>query len=311
VTELQLVTEGEDQHSRCAAWAREVGLSAAGTAPQADVFVWVEHPLPWSSDVGSDPLLRDLQNVAAEQAGPGRSVRLQAVAVDAERSLRKVVVFQAATSPFAGYGRAEGLGAVEDLPELVAGLVGLEPRPPMSRDVTDVLVCTHGSRDTCCGSMGTRLWKELEETVPNVRIWRTSHTGGHRFAPTAITFPDGNYWAHLDAAIVRGLVRRALDPVQAAQHLRGCAAFPPAVQVADGAVLALRGWEWLDCARFGHERSPTRVELCFEAPNGERGGYDVLLDEGRRMPVPDCGADPAAATKSQVELTVATLRQWT
>lgn len=298
-------------HSRCAAWAREVGLSAAGTAPRTDVFVLVEHPLPWQSDLGSDPILRELEKVAADQAGPGRSVRLQAVAVDAALTLRRVVVFQAAVSPFTGYGRAEGLGAVEDLPWLVASLVSLDPGPPASREVTDVLVCTHGSRDTCCGSMGTRLWKELEETLPNVRIWRTSHTGGHRFAPTAITFPDGNYWAHLDGAVVRGLVRRTLDPAEAAGHLRGCAAFSPAVQVADGAVLASRGWEWLDCARFGDERTPTRVELCFEAPNGERGGYDVLLEEGRRMPVPDCGADPAEATKSQAELKVASMRVWT
>ncbi len=299
-----------EQHTRCAAWAREVGLSAAGTAPRTDVFVLVEHPLPWPSDLGSDPLLHALEKVAAEHAGPGRSVRLQAVAADTQRTLRKVLVFQAAASPFTGYARAEGLGSVEDLPGLVAGLVSVEPRRQGPQRVTDVLVCTHGSRDTCCGSMGTRLWKELEETLPDVRVWRTSHTGGHRFAPTAITFPDGNYWAHLDSGLVRGVVRRTLDPAVAAHHLRGCAAFPPAIQAADGAVLASRGWEWLDCARFGDERGPTRVELCFEAPNGERGSYDVLLEEGRTMPVPDCGADPALAKKSQAELTVASMRVW-
>lgn len=81
--------------------------------------------------------------------------------------------------------------------------------------------------------MGTRLWKEIEERVPNVRVLRTSHG------------------------------------------------------------------------------APTRVELCFQAPNGERGGYDVLLEEGRRMPVPDCGEDPAAAAKSQAELKVAGVRLWT
>jgi hypothetical protein len=305
------VTEVEvQQHSRCATWAREVGLSAAGTAPRTDVFVLVEHPLPWQGDLGSDPALMELERVAKEAAGSGRSVRLQAVVVDGDQPLRKVVVFQAALSPFTGYGRSDGLGTVDDLPGLIGMLVALEPQRPTSLDVTDVLVCTHGSRDTCCGSMGTRLWKELVETLPNVQIWRTSHTGGHRFAPTAITFPDGNYWAHLDGAIVRGLVRRTLDPLEAAGHLRGCAAFSPAVQVADGAVLASRGWGWLDCARFGDERAPTRVEICFEAPDGERGGYDVLLEEGRTMPVPDCGADPSAAEKSQAELQVSRVRAW-
>lgn len=298
------------QHSRCASWAREVELSAAGTAPRTDIFVLVEHPLPWQPNLDADPLLHDLEQVAKANAGEGRPVRLQAVAVDADVPLRRVVVLQAAVSPFTGYGRSEGVGVVEDLPALVARLVAAAPRPPASSAVTDVLVCTHGSRDACCGSMGTRLWKELEETLPNVRVWRTSHTGGHRFAPTAITFPDGNYWAHLDGAIVRGLVRRTLDPVEASGHLRGCAAFSPAAQVADGAVLAARGWGWLDCARFADERGTRRVELCFESPDGERGGYDALLEEGRVMPVPDCGADPATATKSQAELTVSRMRAW-
>jgi hypothetical protein len=287
-----------------------VGLSGLGTAPQTDVFVLVEHPLPWQGDLGTDPLLRRLEDVA-RIAGSGRSVRLQAVAVDVDQVLRQVVVFQASTAPFTGYTRSEGIGTVADLPGLVEGLVVSPPSAPTSSTVTDVLVCTHGSRDTCCGSMGTRLWKELEETLPDVRVWRTSHTGGHRFAPTAITFPDGSYWAHLDGATARGVVRRTLDPAEAAAHLRGCAAFPPSVQAADGAVLAVRGWDWLDCARFGDERAPTRAELCFETPTGERGGYDVLLEESRRMPVPDCGSDPATAAKSQAELKVASLRAWT
>ena len=303
------MTEGQRQ-SRCAAWAREVGLSAAGTAPRSDVFVLVEHPLPWPSNLSEDPILRELERVATDHAGPDRSVRLQAVAVDGDQSLRKVVVLAAAASPFRGYGRVEGFGAIKHLPALVARLLSVEPLPPVSREVTDVLVCTHGSRDTCCGSMGTRLWKELKQTLPSLRIWRTSHTGGHRFAPTAITFPDGNVWAHLDGAMTRGLVRRTLDPVIAARHLRGCAAFTPAVQAADGAVLASHGWDWLDCARFGDERTPTRVVLCFETPRGEHGTYDVSLEEGRQMPVPDCGNDPATASKSQTELKVASVRMW-
>jgi hypothetical protein len=296
--------------TRCAAWAREVGLVAAGTAPTTDVFVLVEHPLPWLSDIRSDPVLRQLEHVAEEHADPGCSVRIQAVAVDTAQTLRKVVVFRATSSPFTGYERAAGMGSLDDLPGVVAALMSVPAGRRVSAGVTDMLVCTHGTRDTCCGSMGTRLWKDLEETLPGVHLWRTSHTGGHRFAPTAITFPDGNYWSHLDGEIARGLVRRTLDPAVAAEHLRGCAAFSPAVQVADGAVLATRGWTWLESARFGEERSPTRVELCFAAPDGEHGGYDIVLKEGRRMPVPDCGTDPAEAIKSQAELTVASMRLW-
>ena len=58
--------------------------------------------------------------------------------------------------------------------------------------------------DRCCGSLGTALAQELLadplQLGDDVRVWRTSHTGGHRFAPTALVLPQGT---------VVGLLRRA------------------------------------------------------------------------------------------------------
>ena len=299
---------------RCAAWARDAEVDPAGTAPTSEVFVLVEHPLPWPNDVAEDPLLASLTQVALD-AADGRSVRLQALMCDPDAPTRHVVVFAAGPLPFRGYGRLEGAGTPDELAGVVAALVSAEPPPPAG-GVTDVLVCTHGSRDTCCGSLGTRLWLEAGDCdravdLAGARVWRTSHTGGHRFAPTAVTFPDGNYWAHLDPGLLAGVVERTLPAGEAVAHLRGCAAFGPEAQVADRAVLAERGWGWLGCARFGEQRSRLRVQLCFETPGGSRGAYDVCLAEGRRMPVPDCGGDPEAARKSQTELRVVRLRSYT
>jgi len=288
---------GDPCRQRGSAWARDVDLDPGGTAPTVDVFVLVEHPLPWPSDVGADPALAAIERAVIE-AAEGRRVRLQAIAVDPAAVARKVVVFTATRSPFSGYGRLDGVGPAGQLAELARTLVTTEPPPP-EVTVTDVLVCTHGTRDSCCGSLGTRLWKDADGA--QVPVWRTSHTGGHRFAPTAVTFPDGNYWAFLDPELPAGIVDRSLDPSIAAAHLRGCAPFSPSVQVADRAGLEARRWAWLASARFGEERSPNRVELCFLMPDGVRGGYDVCLGEGRRMSVPDCGTDPAIASKSQVE----------
>jgi len=295
-----------DCRQRCAEWAREVDLDPSGTAPTADVFVLVEHPLPWPHDIGADPCLAAVEE-AASAAADGRRVRVQAVAVDPAAVTRRVVVFTATRSPFSGYGRAEGLALAAGVPELARALVVAPLSQPEQR-VTDILVCTHGARDTCCGSLGTRLWQEARRD--DLRVWRTSHTGGHRFAPTAITFPDGNYWAFLTPDVLGGIVDRSLDPSVAAAHLRGCAAFSPAVQVADRAGLEAQGWNWLASDRFGEERSGARVELCFQTPEGVRGGYDVCLGDGRRMPVPDCGNDPATASKSQIERKITRTRSW-
>ena len=57
-----------------------------------------------------------------------------------------------------------------------------------------VLVCTHGSRDRCCGVLGgvifAQLKNQLNMMLPDA-VWQVSHLGGHRFAPTALCLPLG------------------------------------------------------------------------------------------------------------------------
>jgi hypothetical protein len=114
--------------ARCADWARDVGLDPAGTAPRGDVFVLVEHPLPWPCDVGDDPLLAALRDVA--MAAPSRrTVRVQAIVGDDLAASRRVLVFTATAPPFVGYSRVEGRATLQDLPELVASLVCVPPPP--------------------------------------------------------------------------------------------------------------------------------------------------------------------------------------
>ena len=55
-------------------------------------------------------------------------------------------------------------------------------------DVIDVLVCTHGRRDMCCGARGMELVNALSEqpiAAPgmNVRLLRTGHTGRASLRP--------------------------------------------------------------------------------------------------------------------------------
>ena len=226
----------------------------------------VEHPLPWPRDVLADPLLARLAQVAADNLEKGRTVRLQAAAVEREQRERQVVVFDRGEGTFRGYGRSSGSAPEDGLAELVGHLVSNSAVPPSTVDVTDILICTHGSRDRCCGSMGTRLWMAVQQGLDSVHVWRTSHMGGHRFAPTAMFFPDGGCWAHLDEHLLRALTDRSLPAATVAPHLRGCTAFGPAVQVADGAVLAKRGWEWLSYARDGGSAAPIGSNSPFGRP---------------------------------------------
>jgi hypothetical protein len=169
--------------------------------------------------------------------------------------------------------------------------------------VVDLFVCTHGRRDACCGSTGAALHDRIAQRLSTIdptgdrlRLWRVSHTGGHRFAPTALTFPDGYAWAHLDAEQAIGLAFRTIDPSMLRGHCRGTASRAGAPsQAADGAALVEVGWDWLDAERSvvvtGFDRRSLRTELLVEGrwAGGRSEAFVVGVEVDRHVPQITCG----------------------
>ena len=138
----------------------------------------------------------------------------------------------------------------------------------------DLLVCTHGRRDACCGSLGTALalglLADTDVAKAGYQVGRTSHTGGHRFAPTAIVLPEGSMWAFLDADLASRVVRRD-GPVEAVlDAYRGSTAVgSPAVQALEQVAFGDVGWGWLDWSRSGTDDGAGRVTVTARSPEGE------------------------------------------
>jgi hypothetical protein len=312
-----------DLSLRCAALARADGYRPGGSAASAAAFVLVETPLPWPKDVADHPRLAPLAPVAAEHGA-----RLQAVVPDGTTppGAVRVVVYRrpaGGLGPFVRFGRHERVVVGDRLATGVAALLAeaaADPADGAAADgdgPVDVLVCTHGRRDVCCGSDGMRTYAELVAlALPGVRLWRTSHTGGHRFAPTAVTFPDGRAWASVDGALLAGIVTRSVDATVASAHDRGGAAFDdPYVQAADGAVLGVEGWRWLDAVRRA-ESTPLaddRRQVTLTGVDGTADGgretivYRAEVAVSRVVPVPDCGKPLDEARKSSPEFEVVAL----
>ncbi|ODT59215.1 hypothetical protein ABS71_18045 [bacterium SCN 62-11] len=99
------------------------------------------------------------------------------------------------------------------------------------------LVCTHGSRDICCGSLGPRLAQALR-AAGHQEVWEVSHIGGHRFAPTLWHLPSWRFFGRL-----------SLDnPECTPRFLRGNAAYKPELQLMEARLFQERGqWPlWLE-----------------------------------------------------------------
>jgi hypothetical protein len=315
---------GDPTLLRCADFARAESLAPAGSAGSCPGIVALEVPLPWPREITDHP---EIAPAAGALAAAG--LRLQALVPDLVRSpaIRRMFTFTRPVGPFRAYDAAEWVvppsGTPSALGALAAAVSGggadLDGGPARcvafgAASGRQVLVCTHGARDTCCGAQGTRLAATLPDLGAGVRPWRTSHTGGHRFAPTALVLPEGTAWAYLDLDTLVDVVDRTLDPRLAARHYRGCTGLGgPEVQAADGAALGAAGWAWLDHARAGTvvERigATARVRLDGTALDGSRTRFDAVVETTRTMPVPDCGRPVAEARKSAPELTVTRLHE--
>jgi hypothetical protein len=311
------MTETSDLH--CRTLALELDVSPIGTAGSYDTFVFVEAPPPWPSDIERIPHFGALAERLRQLTGRTKlAIRLQAMAAGNDRGPeRRVIVHRVHEDRPGVFERFEALVDGDDLADQAMRVVQQALAAPSGGGDTgrpQVLLCTHGGRDVCCGRNGTALWQEMRDAVPGVEFLRTSHSGGHRFAPTAMTFPAGQLWAWLDREVLTGIVGRTGDPRElVGRHYRGAAAMPsPAVQVLEREAFAREGWAWLDHRRVGYEvgtaeRDVVRARIDFEAPGGDAGSYQAQIGNGRRVPVPKCRQPLGAAVKSQTELEIVSL----
>jgi hypothetical protein len=212
-------------------------------------------------------------------------------------------------------GRFAGTDHVVPAGRLADGVARLleDPRADAAHRAApaEVLVCGHGARDGCCGRMGTRLALNVAGVWPGVRVRRCSHTGGHRFAPTGFTLPDGRAWGFLDAGMLDAIVRR-LGPPPLRGHYRGNTALDAWGQVAERELFERFGWDWLDYqltssrTQIAPEGRSATVELAWRGPAGP-GTAIAEIDVVRDVPVLVCGAPPEMAGKTAPEMALRSL----
>ncbi len=243
-------TDGPER--RCAAVSRASGEPVGGTAPHHQRILVVELALPWAGKVlGTPHFPAALRRAETDSLARGSRHRLQVVAPDPDYSAagycRVIDCGVGAAAWRREYRVTEG--AVGDL---VAALLGpAEDLAAWSRHLVpdgatrDLLLCTHAEHDACCGELGRPCYDALRSAAgDDVRVWRSSHLGGHRFAPTLLDLPSGRYWGRLEPRHTAALLGRA--PVaELADAYRGwCALATPAEQVAEGELQQRYGAAW-------------------------------------------------------------------
>lgn len=279
---------------------RALGVDPVGTAGDGRGYLLVDVALPWPREVSAMPGLAPV--LAAADAA---ELRVQTT-VPAPGTAHRVVAHRhRGEHPgwFAGYERVEVEVAPGDVVEAAVALAA-DRFAGAPTNAVDVLVCAHGARDVCCGSGGTALALALlADDLPGVRVVRTSHTGGHRFAPTAFVLPTGTAWAHVGVDTLRRILARTgpLDDLLARYRgSTGIGAGP--AQAAERAAFAAVGWGWLDRRRRATVGSDGTVVVEVDGGDDGHRAWRVEVAPGDAAPVPDCGRPVGPATRTE--------RQW-
>lgn len=291
---------GQERRLACAV-SQDNGEDLAGTGTPFSGYFLVEVAGPWEYDVG---LSRDFPDGLWEAVKglweAGIVEKFTTLMPDREYSRegyrRAILLRRPTNSFFASYQKEDYLVPEDELVPLVEALSEPEGRSRFASfgedtsHVRDVLVCTHGSHDVCCGRFGYPLYEKLRREYAaasegKLRVWRTSHIGGHRFAPNLIDLPEGRYWGRMGPEDLENLVMRNGPASELKGLHRGWAGLGGEFeQIAEGEAFAREGWGWTEYPKVGEvievdedgERAEVRIE--YRTPNGASGAYEATVE---------------------------------
>ena len=228
---------------RCSEFARSIGVLPPGSGLFLERVILVAVPLPWPKPALKHEMLAPMSPLVA---GSAVTSRLFAMEPNSARSDVEVYERSGATTEVHRWQLAEAEDLTSAITAIVDCPIGSLGALPLAKIACPTvpptfLVCTQGSHDSCCGTSGVALADEIEATRPDFVVRRVSHTGGHRFSPTFLSFPEGRMWAFADIELVDRIGADTVSSHDISNHARGWwGAKVGPTQVAECAVRAER-----------------------------------------------------------------------
>lgn len=238
-----------------------------GTARTHDHWLILELKQPWSpamwvEDEELQPLVKNLKQLIWKK---GIMVRPIAIAPDREYSqpgYARLFYYYRPAKLFARYQKKEflvpqnqliplAMDLVKSLTDKSQSLKHWDTYQQDSEQIRDILVCTHANVDLACGRFGYPIYKELrshytKNSTQPLRVWRSSHFGGHKFAPTLIDLPQGRYWGHLTSESLDTLINHSDSPETMPSLYRGWAGMGKFAQIVERELWQQEGWSWFN-----------------------------------------------------------------
>jgi hypothetical protein len=278
----------------CSDYAREAGEDLIGSATNYETYILVECPPPWTTEAfNSRWVPKNLHLLAEELTKSKLPIRLLLIANDESHKADQttLLIYQKKQGLSNGYHKYEfHLPNIEQVAGVVKKwLYNKTADYQVYTDATrDILVCTHGSHDKCCARYGNPFYFHATATIANlsldnVRLWKSTHFGGHRFAPTAIDLPEGRYYGVLDQDSLTSILTRTGDIECLAKVYRGWGILPTQLQVLERELILHHGWDWFNYKVAGRileqslDNNTFLTELNCESKDGSVYTYQATI----------------------------------
>ena len=278
----------------CADHSREIQEDVIGSATNHQTYILVECPTPWVSEAFNSKWVPDnLRILVADVKRAKLSIHFLLIANDETHREEQttLLIYQQEKGLSNGYRKQEfKLPNIEQVAGVVRKwLTGVSVDDEIASNTTrDILVCTHGSHDQCCAKYGNPFYFHAQNTIfdlqlNHLRIWRSSHFGGHRFAPTAIDFPQGRYYGVLDQDTFKSILTQTGNIECLNKVYRGWGILPNPLQILERELMLHLGWDWFNYKVTGKilekslDNQTILGELSFEQPSGTLYTYQAKL----------------------------------
>lgn len=248
----------------CSTASAAAGEPLVGSAPYAVGWVCLEQNGPWGAKAWTSSHLDPALGAAIESAAAEHDLRPSLIRRPGRHAdpgtilARRVLVAHSrpgATWILAGTVAAPEALLALDFAAVAAGdrAAAIRSLPELASADPQLLVCTNGTRDTCCARLGRPVADAAAVHRPD-QVWEVTHTSGHRFAPTSVLLPSGSLHGRvLDAA---PLLAAEMAGELEIRGYRGRSVWPSGGQVAEDHVrreLGITGLDDLDVSATGDD----------------------------------------------------------
>ncbi len=294
----------------CSEHSRNAQEDMIGTATNCDTYILIECRPPWAAEpFDTQWLPENLRKLQVEIKKAKLSVKFLLIANNESHKVKNttLLIYQRHQGMNNGYSQHEFLlPSLEEVAGVVKNwLLGKNSVYEVETGaLRDILVCTHGSRDRCCARYGNPFYYHAQSTIAdlglkNIRLWKSSHIGGHRFAPTMIDLPQGRYYGGITQEYFQSILTRSGDIDLFNKIYRGWGILPESLQVLERELIQRYGWSWFDYQVSGRiieqsdDKSKIQGEITFIKTDGSSYTYlgEIVRDNSKSLELKvSCGA---------------------